>query len=104
LPGISAFWSIVSRVHFDTVRRVHASDVPVWVAHGDKDFVIPVSMGREVFAAARRKGELLIIPHAGHNDVPEVGGETYWSWLARALAPASIAATTDARAETRAVP
>lgn len=104
LPGISAFWSFVSRVHFDTVRRVHASDVPVWVTHGDKDFVIPVSMGREVFAAARRKGELLIIPHAGHNDVPEVGGEAYWSWLARALAPAPIAATPDAPAETRSVP
>jgi pimeloyl-ACP methyl ester carboxylesterase len=104
LPGLTAFWALVSRVHFDTMRRVRASDVPVWVAHGDKDFVIPVSMGREVFEAARHKGELLIIPHAGHNDVPEVGGDAYWSWLGRALAGAPIAATRAAPAGTRVGP
>ena len=42
-------------------------------------------MGREVFAAARRPGELLIVPGAGHNDVPEVGGRAYWTWLVRAI-------------------
>ena len=58
----------------------------MWVAHGDRDLVIPVRMGREVFAAARHPGELLIVPGAGHNDVAEVGGEAYWGWLTRALA------------------
>jgi hypothetical protein len=42
-------------------------------------------MGREVFAAARHPGELLVVNGAGHNDVAEVGGEKYWSWLERAL-------------------
>src|SRR5262249_49145546 len=56
LPGLTAFWSLVSRVHFDTVERLRPMASPVWVVHGDNDFVIPVSMGREVFAAARHKG------------------------------------------------
>jgi len=85
VPGVSIFWELISRVHFDTNARVAALDVPVSVSHGDKDLIIPTAMGREVFAAARRPGELLIVPGAGHNDVPEVGGRAYWTWLVRAL-------------------
>jgi hypothetical protein len=80
-----SFWRFIARVHFDTVERVRTLDAPVWVAHGDRDIVIPMRMGREVFAAARHPGELLIVPRAGHNDLAEVGGEAYWGWLERAL-------------------
>lgn len=86
LPGLTAFWDIVSRVHFDTIARVRALDTPVWVSHGDRDIIVPAHMGREVFAAARQRGELLIVAGAGHNDVPDVGGRVYWRWLASAFA------------------
>jgi uncharacterized protein len=104
LPGLTAFWTLVSRVHFDTIRRVQETTTPVWVVHGDKDFVIPVSMGHEVFDAARQKGELLIVPRAGHNDVADVGGSAYWGWLGRALGGSRMAATPAAPAETRSAP
>jgi hypothetical protein len=42
-------------------------------------------MGRAVHGAARVKGELLIVAGAGHNDVPTVGEQAYWSWLSGAL-------------------
>jgi len=103
LPGLAAFWTLISRVHFDTIRRVGASSAAVWVAHGDKDFVIPVSMGRQVFAAARHPGELLIVPGAGHNDVADVGGAAYWAWIGSALR-AIGSATGAAPAETRSAP
>ena len=86
LPGLASFFDLISRVHFNTVDRVRRLGAPVWVAHGDRDIIIPVDMGREVFGAARVKGELLIVHGAGHNDVAEVGGREYWSWLSRALA------------------
>jgi hypothetical protein len=38
-------------------------------------------MGREVYEAARIKGELLLVPGAGHNDVAERAPEEYWSWF-----------------------
>ena len=82
---VLAMWRLISRIHFDTERRVRALDVPVWVAHGDRDFIIPARMGRDVHAAARVPRELLIVPGAGHNDLIEVGGEAYWRWLAGAL-------------------
>jgi uncharacterized protein len=82
---VSALWRIIGRVAFDTHARVRALDVPVSVVHGDRDVVVPMRMGRAVHEAARRKGELLIVPGAGHNDVATVGGDRYWGWLVRAL-------------------
>jgi fermentation-respiration switch protein FrsA (DUF1100 family) len=89
LPGLTVFWDLVSRVHFDTIERVKALNAPVWVSHGDRDIIIPVRMGREVYAAAREKGDLLIVSGAGHNDVADVGGRDYWAWLRRAVIPAA---------------
>ena len=82
-------WGVITRVHFDTRSRVASLEAPVWVAHGARDLIVPVRMGRAVHEAARIRGELLILPRAGHNDVAEVGGERYWEWLSRALAAAT---------------
>ena len=84
-PIVGWLWSFIGRIPYDTKRRVSTLNIPVWVAHGERDRVIPVRMGREVFAAARRPGELLIIPSAGHNDLVEAGREQYWQWLERAV-------------------
>jgi fermentation-respiration switch protein FrsA (DUF1100 family) len=97
LPGLSAFWRLISRIHFDTIRRVTSLQATVWVAHGDNDTVIPVRMGQTVFQAAAHHGDLLIVHGAGHNDVPEVGGSAYWSWLARAVRDNDVALTSATR-------
>jgi fermentation-respiration switch protein FrsA (DUF1100 family) len=83
--GLRVGWSLVSRVHYDTVARVRELDAPVFVAHGERDVVVPPGMGREIFSAAKNPGQLLMVPEAGHNDVPEVGGEAYWRWLGQAV-------------------
>jgi fermentation-respiration switch protein FrsA (DUF1100 family) len=85
VPPIPWLWRRISRVHYDTRTIVAELDVPVYVAHGTRDVVVPARMGREVFAAARRPGELLIVEGAGHNDVPDLGGERYWRWLSSAV-------------------
>ena len=85
VPPIPWLWRRISRVHYDTRMLVSQLDAPVWVAHGTRDVVIPVRMGRNVFFAARHRGELLLVDGAGHNDVPDVGGDGYWHWIARAV-------------------
>lgn len=85
---LARWWERFGRVHFDTAARVAELDAPVWVAHGALDLIVPQRMGRAVHAAARRPGEWLALPTAGHNDVPDVGGPRYWAWLERALAAA----------------
>jgi hypothetical protein len=84
---VALAWPWLGRVPFDTRRRVAATDAPVWVVHGDADGVVPVRMGREVHAAARRPGGLLIVRGAGHVDVAVAGGARYWAFLDRALTP-----------------
>lgn len=79
------FQAGLARVHYDTEAIVRSLDIPVWVAHGMRDDVIPVQMGRDVFAAARVPGELLLLETAGHSDVVDQGGTRYWDWIGRAL-------------------
>jgi fermentation-respiration switch protein FrsA (DUF1100 family) len=84
-PPVVLAWKAVSRIHFDTTQVVSRLDVPVSVAHGKRDRVVPFRMGLEVYEAAKRKGQLLLVDEAGHNDVAEVGGDEYWRWLTKAL-------------------
>jgi len=80
-------WRTISRIQFDTIKVVSDLDVPVSVVHGRRDRIIPFRMGVEVYEAAKRKGKLLLVEGAGHNDVAEVGGSDYWRWLTESLKP-----------------
>jgi hypothetical protein len=82
---LERLWRLVSRVHYDTEARVRVLDAPVWVAHGTDDLIIPFRMGQTVFDAAKRPATMLPVEGAGHNDVPDAGGEAYWSWATAAL-------------------
>ncbi len=79
-------WNRLSRVHFDNLRAVAALEAAVSVVHGERDRIVPLRMGKEVYAAAKLKGALLVVPAAGHNDLPDAGGDSYWRWLNEALA------------------
>jgi fermentation-respiration switch protein FrsA (DUF1100 family) len=83
----SSMWSVFSRLHFNTSAIVESLDVPVSVAHGGRDRVVPSSMGEAVYAKARVKGKWLFIPDAGHNDLRIRGDEQYWKWIIGALEP-----------------
>lgn len=82
---LELLWRTISRIHFDTRRAVADLDVPVSVAHGKHDRLVPVRMGIDVYEAARIKGRLLLVDEAGHNDVPNAGGKAYWEWICSAL-------------------
>ncbi len=82
-------WKTISRIHFDTRQAVSRLDVPVSVAHGKRDRVVPFRMGVEVYEAAKRKGQFLLLETAGHNDVADVGGDEYWKWVGAALNPSA---------------
>jgi pimeloyl-ACP methyl ester carboxylesterase len=86
-PPIVVVWRAISRIHFDTVRIVSELDVPVSVAHGRRDRIVPFRQGIEVYESARTKGQFLAVDKAGHNDVAEIAGEEYWSWIGGALKP-----------------
>jgi pimeloyl-ACP methyl ester carboxylesterase len=82
---VQVLWKLIARVHYDTRARLDVIDAPVWISHGDRDWLVPVAMGRELFATARVPGELLIVRDAGHNDVDHIGSDAYWHWMSAAL-------------------
>jgi pimeloyl-ACP methyl ester carboxylesterase len=84
-PPIAFLWKGISRIHFDTVWVVSHLDVPISVSHGKRDRIVPFRMGLQVYDAARKMGQLLVVNQAGHSDVAEVAGEEYWKWLTTAL-------------------
>ena len=81
----SSMWSLVSRLHFNTVSIVESLNVPVSVAHGGRDRVVPSRMGEAVYQQARVMGKWLFIRDASHNDMRTRGGEHYWEWITGAL-------------------
>lgn len=82
---LSFIWRLVSRIHFDNVSVVQKLHSRVSVIHGNDDIVIPSRMGKAVYQAAKVKGAFALIEKAGHNNVVEVAGESYWKWFNSAL-------------------
>jgi fermentation-respiration switch protein FrsA (DUF1100 family) len=85
MPPFSLVVPWICRMHFAPVDHVCKAESPVWVVCGDVDEVVPASMSRSVFSAARHKGEFCLIAGARHGDVADRGGEEYWKWVGRAL-------------------
>jgi fermentation-respiration switch protein FrsA (DUF1100 family) len=56
------------------IRNVHC---PVLIMHGGVDAIIPLQHSQTLYKAAREPKRFLEIPEAGHDDLPEVGGERY---------------------------
>jgi fermentation-respiration switch protein FrsA (DUF1100 family) len=75
------------RVPYDNLGKIDKVKAPVLIVHGSDDEIIPVDMGRRLFAAANPPKELYIIPGAHHNDTYVVGGREYFERLRRFIYP-----------------
>ncbi len=73
LPGIGP---ILFR-GFDSKSKIANIRAPLLFFHGDRDEIIPLKLGRSLFAAAPETKQFIAIPGAGHNDLVETAGSTY---------------------------
>lgn len=75
---------------FRLIDRLPQLSLPKLIIHGDKDDIIPMELGRQVFDAAKPPKEWYVIPGADHNNTYQAGGRDYFRRLAefirRALA------------------
>jgi fermentation-respiration switch protein FrsA (DUF1100 family) len=53
---------------YETMRHLREVKAPLLIVHGEDDEVIPVEMGRAVYAAANSPKEIVTFPGAGHSD------------------------------------
>jgi fermentation-respiration switch protein FrsA (DUF1100 family) len=62
---------------FDSVQRISRVHAPLLFIHGDRDEIIPLRLGRKLFAAAAEPKSFWIVEGAGHNDILDVAGQQY---------------------------
>ncbi len=62
---------------FNSLPKIRWILVPKLFMQGDRDEVIPLRLGQELFAAAHEPKTFWIIPGAGHNDILETAGAEY---------------------------
>lgn len=73
--GFPAHWLLQSRFRLiDRLRDIH---VPILVIHGDRDDIVPIALGRQVYGAAPEPKSFYVIEGAEHNDTYVVGGKPY---------------------------
>lgn len=67
----------IPRSRFDSARQIAGVRAPVLIIHGTDDDVVPFSMGRRLFEAAREPKAFFPVEGAGHDDPYLVGGKRY---------------------------
>lgn len=63
LPAGSLVWD-----RYDSLAKLGSVNSPLLIIHGEADTVIPISMGREIFAKANEPKFIATFPYAGHDD------------------------------------
>jgi fermentation-respiration switch protein FrsA (DUF1100 family) len=76
---------------YETMQFLPRVKAPLLVLHGEDDEIIPVAMGRAVYAAANAPKEIVTFPHAGHSDHHLYGSyEELYRWVEALAKPARL--------------
>lgn len=79
--GLPMHWLLSGR--FPLSERLARVSMPVLVIHGDRDDIVPIALGREVFEAAPAPKWFYVIEGADHNNTYQAGGRAYFLRLKR---------------------
>ena len=78
---------LLLRDRYDSVQHIAGMRAPLFILHGEADDVVPVEMGRRLFAVAHEPKEITTLPGAGHGDHYKFGSfETITAWIDRLVA------------------
>jgi len=69
LLGLPSRWLMNNRL--DSERKIEHYHGPLLQTHGDADKVVPIRLGRKLFAAANEPKEFVEVPGGRHNDPPK---------------------------------
>lgn len=86
-------WLPVGRLLIDrypSIDRIGSLSVPVMVIAGDRDDIVPESLSRKLYEAAREPKRFLLVPGAGHNDPELVDGNRMLEEVGRFLSDSEV--------------
>jgi fermentation-respiration switch protein FrsA (DUF1100 family) len=76
--------------HFNNEKKIADLDVPKLFIHGERDEIVPFSMGQRLFERAKAPKYFFPLKRAGHNDTFVVGREKYFQTIATFAEEAKI--------------
>ncbi len=74
--GVPVHWLLGA--DFKLIDRLPQLSLLKLIIHGDKDDIIPLELGRQVFEAAKPPKSFYVIPGADHNNTYQIGGAVYF--------------------------
>lgn len=77
--GLPVHWLLGAE--YRLIDRLPQLSLPKLIIHGDRDDIIPIELGRQVFETAKPPKDWYVIPGADHNNTYEVGGPAYFRRL-----------------------
>jgi len=69
--------------NYNNLEKVPRLRIPKLIIHGDRDEIVPFSMGERLFAAAAEPKRFLRLEGAGHNDTYVVSERVYFEMFAK---------------------
>lgn len=66
------------RNRFESIEKISRYHGPLLVTHGTEDSIVPFEMGEALFQGANEPKRFYAVRGADHNDVPFVGGSSYF--------------------------
>jgi fermentation-respiration switch protein FrsA (DUF1100 family) len=80
------FLKFVAGNSYNSIKKINNLKSPVLIIHGDRDEVVPYSMGEKLFAQYRGTKHMVTIGGGTHNDLQMVNPALYWGEIANFLA------------------
>lgn len=78
--GLPVHWLLGS--DFRLIDRLAELSLPKLIIHGDRDDIIPLELGQQVFEKALPPKSFYVIKGADHNNTYQVGGSSYFQqWI-----------------------
>jgi pimeloyl-ACP methyl ester carboxylesterase len=74
--GLPVHWLLGAQ--FRLIERLPALSLPKLIIHGDRDDIIPLELGRQIYEAAKPPKMFHVINGAAHNNTYQVGGTRYF--------------------------
>ena len=87
--GLPVHWLLGAE--FRLIDLLPRLSLPKLIIHGDKDDIIPIKFGLQVYEAAKPPKEWYVIQGADHNNTYQVGGGAYFRRLAEFIRKAITA-------------
>lgn len=75
-PAFLSF--LADSFNYDNLENIKALKLPLLIIHGNRDEICPYEIGKRLFDHAPGEKQLFTVPNAGHNDIVEHAGPTYF--------------------------